>query len=88
MLKVNNIKITKNETKNTRNTRLELNINGPNIDYIVINTIRRCVMTNVPIYAFTQFNFEKNTSVFNNNYIKGRINNMPVWGIDNDINYN
>jgi DNA-directed RNA polymerase subunit L len=87
MLKVNNNKITKNETKDTRNTRLELNIKGPNINYTAINAIRQCIMSDVPIYAFTQYNFEINTSVFNNNYIKGRIKNMPVWGIDNDINY-
>ena len=63
------------------NTRLEITIKGENIDYIIINTLRRSVLSYIPNYAFTQFNFKKNTSIFNNNYLKLRILNLPVWGI-------
>lgn len=72
-----------NYDKTIGNTRLEVKIKGPDIDYIVINTIRRSVLSYVPIYALTEFKFEKNTSVFNNNYIKLRLINLPVWGINN-----
>ena len=67
------------------NTCLKLNIKGKNMNYIIINTIRRAVLTYIPIYAFTDFNFTINESVFNNNYIKLRLSNMAVWGILNKI---
>jgi DNA-directed RNA polymerase subunit L len=66
-------------------TRLELDISGPNINYIVINTIRRTILTDIPIYAFTKFTFNHNDSIFHNNYLKIRFENMPVLGIDNNL---
>jgi len=68
-------------------TRLELNIKGDHINHVILNTIRRTILTDIPIYAFTTFNFKKNTSIFNNNYIKLRLKNLPVWGIKNNIKY-
>ncbi len=65
------------------NTRLELKISGECIDYIIINTLRRTILWDIPIYAFTEFNFKTNTTIFNNNYIKLRIKNIPVLGIEN-----
>jgi DNA-directed RNA polymerase subunit L len=79
--KVNNIE------KKLGNSRLEFNISGNNIDYIVMNTIRRTILYEIPIYAFSDFNFEKNTSIFHNNYLKLRLQFMPVWSIKNDTNY-
>ena len=67
------------------NTRLELSIKGDDINYIILNTLRRTIMTNIPIYAFTEFNFKKNKSIFNGNYLKLRLKNLPVWGIENKI---
>jgi DNA-directed RNA polymerase alpha subunit len=67
------------------NSKLEINIKGKNINYIIINTIRRAILTYVPIYAFTEFNFTANESIFTKNQIKLRIKNLPVWGIINNI---
>jgi len=67
------------------NSVLKFNIKGNNINYIIINTIRRIILTNIPIYSFTNFNFTCNESVFNNNYLKLRFNNLPVVGIPNNI---
>jgi DNA-directed RNA polymerase subunit L len=67
------------------NSILELNIKGKNINYIIINTIRRTILSEIPIYAFSDFNFTVNESIFNNNYMKLRLRNMPVWGIPNKI---
>jgi DNA-directed RNA polymerase alpha subunit len=64
---------------------LEFEITGPEIDYVIVNTLRRTILTDIPIYAFTQFKFNKNTSIFHNNFLKNQIKNMPVWGIDNKI---
>lgn len=68
------------------NTRLEIEITGKQINHVIINTLRRIILTYVPIYAFSDFNFKKNTTIFNNNYIKLRIKNIPIWGIENKIN--
>jgi len=67
------------------NSRLEVNLKGKNINYIIVNTIRRSILTYIPIYAFSEFNFTTNDTIFNNNYLKLRIKNLPVWGIVNNI---
>lgn len=72
-------------TKDQCNSRLELNIKGSDINYIIINTIRRTILSEIPIYAFTKFNFTTNESIFNNNYLKLRFTNLPVIGIENNI---
>jgi len=76
-----------NYEKEIGDSRLELKIKGDNIDYIILNTIRRMILSEIPIYAFNEFKFDKNTSIFHNNYLKLRYKNMPVWGIDNNIDY-
>jgi DNA-directed RNA polymerase subunit L len=69
------------------NSRLEFNLSGSNIDYVVANTIRRTILTDIPIYAFNEFKFEKNTSVFHNNYLKLRFRHIPIWEIDNKLDF-
>uniref|UniRef100_A0A6C0J6X1 DNA-directed RNA polymerase RpoA/D/Rpb3-type domain-containing protein n=1 Tax=viral metagenome TaxID=1070528 RepID=A0A6C0J6X1_9ZZZZ len=63
------------------NSRLEINLKGPDIDNVIVNTLRRITLTSIPIYAFTEINITYNTSIFNNNYLKLRIKNLPVLGI-------
>ena len=88
MEKIHKINIKKiNYDDEYGNTRLEFNINGPNIDYIIMNTIRRTIFAEIPIYAFNEFKFEKSTAIFHRNYLKLRFRNMPVWGIENNIDY-
>jgi DNA-directed RNA polymerase subunit L len=81
-----NIKLIEYQ-KELGNSRLEFNLAGSNIDYIVANTIRRTILTDIPIYAFNEFKFEKNTSIFHNNYLKLRFRQMPVWDIDNKLDF-
>ena len=82
----NIIKIINKETS-LGSSRLELKISGDDINYVVINTIRRVILNNIPIYAFADFNFEKNTSIFHNNYLKQRFRQLPVWNIENKNNF-
>ena len=63
------------------NSRLELNISGKDIDHIIVNTLRRVCLTNIPVYIYDKFDFVENTSIFNNNYIKLIFRNIPVLGI-------
>jgi DNA-directed RNA polymerase subunit L len=74
-----------NYDENQGNGRLEVNLKGKNINYIIVNTIRRAILTYIPIYAFSEFKFTTNETIFNNNYLKLRIKNLPVWGIVNKI---
>jgi DNA-directed RNA polymerase subunit L len=71
--------------KTLGNSRLEFNVSGSNINYVIINTLRRTILTDIPTYAFTDFKFTKNTSIFHNNFLKNQIRNIPVWGIENNI---
>jgi DNA-directed RNA polymerase subunit L len=71
--------------KNLPDNILEVKIKGKSIDYVVVSTLRRSILTYVPIFAFTKFNFTTNESIFNNNYLKLRLSNMPVLGITNNI---
>lgn len=75
------------QDKTLGNSRLEFNITGPEINYVIVNTLRRMILSDIPIYAFSEFTFTKNNSIFHNNFLKNQIKNMPVWGIDNKIEY-
>ena len=86
MLKHEKVHIKKlHEELDLGDSRLEFNIIGNDINHVVINTLRRVIFTDVPTYAFTDFKFEKNTSVFHNNYLKQRVKYLPVWGIENKL---
>jgi DNA-directed RNA polymerase subunit L len=65
------------------NSCLKFKLIGDCINYVVANTIRRVMLSDIPIFAFDEFKFEKNTSVFHNNYMICRIKNMPIWGVEN-----
>ena len=55
-------------------------IDGKDINNIIINTLRRIILTLVPTFAFDPENItiEKNTSVYNNDYMRLRISNLPI----------
>lgn len=83
MKNINDIIVNKVEwDKELTNSRLEFNVSGENINNVIVNTLRRVCLTNIPIYAFTNINISYNTSVFNNNYLKLRLNNLPVLGLE------
>jgi len=85
MLKIDKLNVKLIEFEPTKGESiLKIKISGNNINFVIINTLRRTILTDIPIYAFTDFVFNKNTSVFHNNYIKERLNNLPVWGIENN----
>ena len=66
-------------------TELILNFSGKDVNPIIVNSIKRIIQSDIPIYAFDKFSITENTSVFNNNYIKNHIRNIPVWGIENKL---
>ena len=64
------------------NSRLEFNITG--VNNTIVNCIRRIGLSDIPIYSFNDIKITDNTSIFNNNYMKLRLCNLPVLGIASD----
>ena len=85
-----NIKIIKVEHE-LGESILKFNINGDNINFVVMNTIRRTIFSDIPIYAFSEIIIDKslaeNRSIFHNNFINLDLTNFPVWGIENNIDF-
>lgn len=78
----------KNHQKSTNNfhdNQLNLIISGKDINITIVNTIRRLVMSSIPIYAFhhDDMTFDVNTSIFNNDMLKDRFRNLPIFNIEN-----
>ena len=57
-----------------------------NMDCVETNTLRRTILEHVPMFGFhpRQIKISNNTSVFNNDYIKLRISNIPIQTDLND----
>ena len=86
MNKLKPIKISVNEQEDELGfSRVDLKFKGEDVNHIITNSIKRIVQSDIPIFAFNKFDITLNTSVFNNNYIKNHIQNIPVWGIENNI---
>lgn len=86
MNKVKPIKISINENeKELGFSRLNIHLKGENINHVITNSLKRIIQTDIPIFAFNSFDITSNTSVFNNNYLKNHIKNIPVWGIENNF---
>lgn len=60
---------------------LKLLFEGPDIDHVIVNTLRRVVLAHIPVYAYDPnfINFESNSSVFNNDYMKIHVSNLPIF---------
>ena len=67
------------------NNYLYLEFSGEDINYILVNTLRRVIYQDIPIYAFepNKIIFKKNSSVFNNDHIRQRISTFPIININN-----
>ena len=74
------IKKKQNSIDGFNNNYVLFTINGKDINYIILNTLRRVILTLVPTFAFDPENIiiEKNNSVFNNDYMKLRLSSMPL----------
>jgi DNA-directed RNA polymerase subunit L len=64
-----------------------VNIKGKDINYIIINTLRRICLQLIPVHAFHPEDVEisVNTSVYNNDIIRLRLSNFPIYGMENNI---
>ena len=86
MNKLSDIKF-KQDLQDKEDSRLEVTLEGKDIDHVVINTLRRVGMTDIPVYSFDEVDIAENKSVFNNDYMRLRIRTLPVPNIDNQVIY-
>lgn len=79
--------VSQNEDKSFRSNHLHMMIKGGKINHIIVNTIRRIILEELPAYAFdnNKITIKKNTSVYNNDYIRNRIENLPIPNIENNF---
>jgi hypothetical protein len=80
------IKNHQKSTNNFHDNQLNIILSGKDINNVIVNTLRRCIMSSIPIYAFhhDDMTFDTNTSIFNNDMLKDRFRNLPIFNIDND----
>jgi len=64
-------------------TESYLKIIGTNGNFVVLNTIRRLLHEYIPIYSFSNIKFINNTSVYNNDQLRLRIESMPIINFPN-----
>jgi len=85
------IKITeiKKELNEYGDTSLILLIEGSDINYSIVNSLRHVCINQIPIYAFhkDKINITKNTSVYDNSYMKCRLSQLPIININHDIKF-
>ncbi|VVU95218.1 RNA polymerase Rpb3/Rpb11 dimerisation domain [seawater metagenome] len=84
MEKFSGIKINQN-LLDKKNSRLELVFKGKDVNYVIVNSLRRSCLSDIPIYAFDTIEFGDNSSVFNNDYMRHRIRSIPIKNIENDV---
>ena len=82
MSKTFDIKVKEKEYK--RFDKLYIEFSGKDVNYVLMNTLRRMMIQHIPTYAFNTIDITKNTSVFNNDVLRLRISNLPVHNIEND----
>ena len=65
----------------------KLLIQGYNIDYSIINAIRRTIMMSIPVYSFHRSNIqidsEKSYHMYNNDLLYNQIETLPIFDIPN-----
>ena len=59
----------------------KIKFKGETINYVIMNTLRRVILTLIPVYGFNieNINITKNTSVFHNDYMRLRLSNFPIY---------
>ena len=74
---------------NPISSKLVLEFDGKDVENVLLNTLKRVAYDNVPTYAFPSglINITENTTIFNNDYMRLRLSNLPIYGTPLDIFY-
>lgn len=79
----------KEQWKGFRSSSLVLDISGKDVSVQLVNALRRLVVREVPCYAFhdSTIKINKNTSVYNNDMIRERVSNIPIFNVPHKIDH-
>ena len=69
---------------------MHIQMEGDKLNHTIINVLRRTLLEDVPSLAFDKeyISIEKNTSVYNNDFMRNRIENMPIVNMSNgELNF-
>ena len=77
--------IEHNKYDDTYNNYVVYGIKGSKINNVIINTIRRSILEMIPTYAFDKEDIviTKNSSIYNNDYMRLRLSQFPIINVDN-----
>lgn len=77
--------IDESKIDDTYNNYLVLGIKGSKINNVILNTLRRVIMELLPSYSFLKKDIDitKNTSIYNNDYMRLRLCQWPIFNIEN-----
>ena len=77
--------IEHNKYDDTYNNYVIYGIKGSKINNVIMNTIRRCIIDMIPTYAFDKDDIviTKNSSIYNNDYMRLRLSQFPIINVDN-----
>lgn len=86
---INVKQLYKQNFQNLQQSQLVLEFSGETINSSLINGFRRLSMDYVPTYSFSDrtITIEKNTSIFNNDYMRLRLSQLTIPNINIPINY-
>lgn len=68
---------------------LKLELSGKNINFPIVNAIRKVCINQIPTYAFhtDKINIVRNSSVFDNSTMKERLSQLPITKIKNEVKF-
>jgi len=63
---------------------LHMKFKGSNVNHVLLNVLRRVMMEDIPSFAFNKdnINISKNSSVYNNDYMRNRLENIPLIDVN------
>lgn len=66
---------------------LTLDISGKNVNYMVVNSLRKVCMDQIPIYGLdrSKINIKRNSSVYDNTDMELRLSQLPLKRIEHDV---
>jgi len=84
-----NIKEISYITDDFDSSYLELDIDGKDVDYSIINSLRKVCLNQIPTYGIPtqKINILRNSSVFDGTEIRNRLSQLPIKRINHNVKF-
>jgi len=83
------VELNKRNFKGQSYSQLIVQVKGSLINRNIVNCLRRISYKDIPTYALNEqsIDIEFNNTIFNNDYMRLRLAQLPLFDINNDINF-